>query len=108
MLAAPLAGRPVKSPVTNSSSVHSNRPHIFSSLSISGYARSASHFDTDCRLTPSSMASCSCVMLRVARKCCMLSRKLIGPSFVRAVDAPILRATRPTLNQLPASFSRTA
>ena len=44
----PLAGRPVKSPVTSSSSVHSNKAHIFSSLSISGYARSASHFDTDC------------------------------------------------------------
>lgn len=108
MLATPLAGRPVKSPVTSSSSVHSNKAHIFSSLSISGYARSASHFDTDYRLTPNSMASCSCVMLRVARKCCMLSRKLIGPSFIRAVDAPMMRAPQPALNQLLASFSRTA
>ena len=72
------------SPSTSSSSGHSNSSHSLISLSISGYARSASHLETDCRLTPSSMASCSWVMLRVARRCCRLSRKLIGPSFCGA------------------------
>ena len=63
------AARPVRSPVTSSSSVQSKISHILSSLSISGWLFSASHFVTLWRETPSSMASCSWVMLRSARRC---------------------------------------
>ena len=44
-----------------------------SSLSISGYAFSDSHFEIACRETPSSIASCSCVMLREPRRYCRFS-----------------------------------
>lgn len=67
----------VRSPWTKSSKEQSNSWQILINLSISGYARSASHLETAWRLTPRSMASCSWVMLRVERKCWRLSRKLM-------------------------------
>ena len=53
-------------------------PQSISSLSISGYAFSDSHFEIACRETPSSIASCSCVMLREPRRYCRFSLKLMS------------------------------
>ena len=69
------------SPRTSSSSVQPNRSHIRSSLSISGYARSASHLLTAWRDTPSIRANCSCVRPSRARRRCKLSRKLMTRSL---------------------------
>ena len=98
------AARLVRSPVTSSSSVQSNISHILSSLSISGWLFSDSHFVTDCLDTPSSMASCSWVMLRSARRCWRLSRKAHGLPFVggvRCLSAPLVcgSARRNSTNQ---------
>ncbi len=65
------------SPMTRSSSVTSNRSQITSSLSISGYAFSLSHLLMAWRETPRSIANCSCVMFRCARRYCRLVLKLL-------------------------------
>lgn len=75
------------SPITRSSSVTPNRSQIISNLSISGYAFSDSHFEMACRETPSSIASCSCVMLRVPRRYCRFSLKLIFAPLLQLVPS---------------------
>ena len=69
------------SPMTRSSRLTPNISHSMSSLSISGYAFSLSHLLTDCRDTPISIASCSCVILCDPRRYCRLSLKPMVLSF---------------------------
>lgn len=66
---------------------------------MSGVEAPDSHLLTACRVTPSSIASCSCVILRASRKYKRLSRKLIVSRSLSIIPwYPLARRPDPLVN----------